>query len=160
MLLDENLKKLENNVNPLNTTNLNKSKHDLDTSHDNIVDKNIKKDKVKDIKKNREALEAKVTNIELQLKKLIEGESDFNTGKKIQVKLFLENIERDKSFDNDKYKKWDLEREERINHFTEMQRRNEERAKDELIKQTAKSLSLVSKSVNQLMESKKLVNLP
>jgi len=123
-LLDENIKILESN-------DFSKIKPDTE----NVIDQNIKKHQVKEIKSKREVLETKVQNIELQIKNLVVGEIDFNNAKKLQIKQFLENFERDKSIDKDKYKKWEHEREERIIHFAEVHKKNEEKAKEELQRQ-------------------------
>jgi len=76
-LLDENIKLLESN-------DLSK----LKPEGENIIEQNIKKHKVREIKSKREILETKVQNIEHQIKNLMVVEDDFNNAKKLQIKNF------------------------------------------------------------------------
>ncbi len=77
----------------------------------------------------------KVQTIEHQIKNLISGENDFHGAKKLQIKQFLENFERDKSNEKEKYKKWEVERDQRFNHFSEAQKKYEDKRKEEVNKQ-------------------------
>ena len=130
--IQNKIKTLEANMRLLENNNFTRLKTEVD---ENVIEQNIKKHQVKEVRNKREALEMKVKDIELHIKKLMDCEPELNLSKKIQVRHFVDSKERDKSLEKDKYKKWENEREERISHFTEIQRKNEEKAKEELQRQ-------------------------
>ena len=61
-----------------------------------IIDQNIKNDQIKKNKKTKELLVSKLNTINQQVNKLMENEDEINQNKKLNVKEFLENFEKDK----------------------------------------------------------------
>ena len=76
------------------------------------IEENIKKDKIKDNKQTKELLLAKLNGINEQVQKLVENEEELTKNKRLNVKEFLENFERDKEKSEELIKK--LTEEKRI----------------------------------------------
>ena len=98
---------------------------------EDVIAKNIKRDKIKDLKKDISLLDVKIVATEIQIKKLTTNEPDAIT-KKLHLKEFIENVSSHKSNNLDKFRQWEAEREERLRNLTEFQERIEEKVKEEI----------------------------
>ena len=103
--VDENMKtikdeKIFNDANKLNIPYM-------------IIDQNIKKDKMKENKAIKELLISKLNGINEQVNKLMENEKEFKVNKKINVKEFLENFEKDKIRLEKQARKYSAEKKQR-----------------------------------------------
>ena len=76
------------------------------------LEENIKKDKMKDNKQTKELLLAKLNGIKEQVQRLVENEEEFTKNKKLNIKEFLENFDRDKEKSEELIKK--LQEDKRI----------------------------------------------
>jgi len=97
---------------------------------EDLIEKNIKRDKIKEFKRELNLLEVRLLETDKQIKKLTTFDID-NATKKLHIKEFLENVEKDKSSTIGKFKKWEQEREERIKHFSEYKQKLEVKIKEE-----------------------------
>ena len=124
----------------------------------NIVDENIKKDQIKESKQNKELLLSKLTGINEQVQKLMENEEEFLNMKKLNIKEFLENFEKNKEKAEEIAKKYEEEkkvREQKIlnsiikssdrkqREYEQMALEEEERKKRELEKTRLKELERI-----------------
>ena len=60
------------------------------------IEENIKKDKIKGNKQKKELLLSKLNGINEQVKRLVQNEEELTKNKKLNIKEFLENFEKDK----------------------------------------------------------------
>jgi hypothetical protein len=84
--LDENIKLFENN---------DLTKFDITQGGTDIVEENVRRSKIKEIKQAKELLEMKLINIDEHIQNLIE-ENEISKTKKFDLKLYLDNFEKDK----------------------------------------------------------------
>ena len=122
------------------------------------IEENIKKDKLKDNKQTKELLLAKLNGINEQVQKLVENEEELNKNKKLNIKEFLENFDRDKEKSEELVKK--LTEEKRIREqkmmnsikksydmkqkeYEQMKLDEEEKKKKELEKIRMKELEII-----------------
>ena len=111
--LNQSKKKLEKQINHINNeiNIMKEEKPNMISSLDNIdypysvVDENIKKDKIKGNKQTKELLLAKLNGINEQVQRLVETEEELNKNKKLNIKEFLENFEKDKEKSEELVKK-------------------------------------------------------
>ena len=75
-----------------------------------VVDENIKKDQIKENKQTKELLLAKLNGINEQVQKLMENEEEMANMKKLNIKDFLENFEKNKEKSEELAKKYDEEK--------------------------------------------------
>ena len=97
--LEKNLLKLEESEKLLNNelySSLDKQK--------NLIDENIKEEKLKNIKKKKQEINERISNINLQLNSLIS--KDFINNKETIIKKYIENFEKDKENAEKKIKKF------------------------------------------------------
>ena len=96
-----------------------------------IIEQNIKNDQMKENKQLKELLLSKLNGINEQVKKLMENEEEFNHNKKINVKDFLDNFEKDKLKAEEQARKYSEEkkiREQKI--LNSVMKGNERREKE------------------------------
>ena len=100
--IDENIRLIDNEkaFNPYNTVN----------NPNSLIDENIKKDQLKEKKQTKEILLSKLNNINEQVQKLIENQEELANLKKLNIKDFLENFEKDKEKATELAKKYDEEK--------------------------------------------------
>ena len=87
--IDENIKL----INEEKTVNMGGIGLDYPSS---VVEENIKKDQIKENKQTKELLLAKLNGINEQVQKLMENEVELSNMKKLNIKDFLENFEKNK----------------------------------------------------------------
>ena len=75
-----------------------------------VVEENIKKDQIKENKQTKELLLAKLNGINEQVQKLMENEVELANMKKLNIKDFLENFEKNKEKSEELAKKYDEEK--------------------------------------------------
>ena len=83
-----------------------------------IVDENIRKAQMKEFKETKEILLQKLTGINEQVQKLMINEEEISKMKKVNIKQFLDNFEKDKEIIEQRAKKYDEEkklREQKMN---------------------------------------------
>ena len=109
--LNQSKKKLEKQINQINTK-INMMEEESTTAilgdieyPNSIIEENIKKDKIKDNKQTKELLLAKLNGINEQVQRLVQSEEDLNKNKKLNVKEFLENFDKDKEKSEELVKK-------------------------------------------------------
>ena len=71
-----------------------------------ILEKNINNDRIKENRYIKELLFSKLNEINEQVNKLMENEAELNYNKKLNVKEFLENLEKDKKKKKKELKKY------------------------------------------------------
>ena len=92
-----------------------------------IIDQNIKKDKMKENKQIKELLLSKLNSINEQVNKLMENEKEFKVNKKINVKEFLDNFEKDR-----------LKAEAQARKYSEEKKKREQRILNSMLKKEKK----------------------
>ena len=109
--LNQSKKKLEKQINQINTK-INMMEEENTTAilgdieyPNSIIEENIKKDKIKDNKQTKELLLVKLNGINEQVQRLVQSEEDLNKNKKLNVKEFLENFDKDKEKSEELVKK-------------------------------------------------------
>ena len=120
--VDENMKtikeeKIFNDLNKLNIPYM-------------IIDQNIKKDKMKENKQIKELLISKLNGINEQVNKLMENEKEFKANKKINVREFLENFEKDKIRLEQQARKYSAEKKKREQRLLNSILKDEKRVKE------------------------------
>ena len=75
-----------------------------------VIEENIKKDQIKENKQTKELLLAKLNGINEQVQKLMENEEELANMKKLNIKEFLENFEKNKEKSEELAKKYDEEK--------------------------------------------------
>jgi len=110
--LNQSKKSIENKINQLNNKiNIMEEEKPniisgIDLDYPNAkIEENIKKDKIKDNKQTKELLLAKLNGINEQVQRLVENEEELTRNKKLNVKEFLENFDRDKEKSEELVKK-------------------------------------------------------
>ena len=122
------------------------------------IEENIKKDKIKDNKQTKELLLAKLNGINEQVQRLVENEEELSKNKKLNIKEFLENFDRDKEKSEELVKKLTEEkkiREQKMmssikksydikqKEYEQMKLDEEEKKKKELEKIRMKELEII-----------------
>ena len=122
------------------------------------IEENIKKDKIKGNKQKKELLLSKLNGINEQVKRLVQNEEELTKNKKLNIKEFLENFEKDKEKSEELVKK--LNEEKRIREqkmissikksydikqkeYEQMKLDEEEKKKKELEKIRLKELEII-----------------
>ena len=109
--LNQSKKKLEKQINQLNNKiNIMKDENSSALlgemeNPNSVIEENIKRDKIKGNKQTKELLLAKLNGINEQVQRLVESEEDLNKNKKLNVKEFLENFDKDKEKSEELVKK-------------------------------------------------------
>ena len=122
------------------------------------IEENIKKDKIKGNKQKKELLLSKLNGINEQVKKLVQNEEELTKSKKLNIKEFLENFEKDKEKSEELVKKLNEEkkiREQKMissikksydikqKEYEQMKLDEEEKKKKELEKIRLKELEII-----------------
>ena len=107
VLLKNKLNKLEQTENLIN----NKSSALIDNKDKSLIEDNIKKQQLKDIKMKKEELNDRINEINYQINKMLFEENVNN--KKVRIKKFLDNFEKDKEIIIERAKKYEKETKER-----------------------------------------------
>ncbi len=118
------IKSLEENMRLLELDgNINISKVDLNTSMkgEGVVDDNIRRSRIKEIKQAKDILEKKLQTLDEHVQKLMTEEEANNLNKKFNLKQFLDNFEKDKTDAAVRTKKWEVEQKERIRHLMDLE---------------------------------------
>ena len=118
--LQKNQNKLKNDLNQLNQTEQVLSEEGyLNLSNNNAshidIDRNIRKEKIKEIKKSKEVLRLKIEEITTQINKVIESNKKDNKAE--IIKNFLDNFEHDKLLAEEKAKKFKKEKRKRNDRY-------------------------------------------
>ena len=100
-----------------------------------IIEQNIKNDQIKKNKQTKELLISKLSTINQQVNKLMENEDQINQNKKLNIKEFLENFEKDK-----------LKAEEQAHKYSEEKKIREQKMLNSVIKGNEKK----EKEINTL----------
>ena len=95
-----------------------------------IIDQNIKKDKLKENKQIKELLLSKLNGINEQVNKLMENEKEFKMNKKINVKEFLDNFEKDKIKLEEQARKYSEEKKQREQRLLNSMLKDEKKVKE------------------------------
>ena len=95
-----------------------------------IIDQNIKKDKLKENKQIKELLLSKLNGINEQVNKLMENEKEFKMNKKINVKEFLDNFEKDKIKLEEQARKYSEEKKQREQRLLNTMLKDEKKVKE------------------------------
>jgi len=123
--LEENIKLIENN--DISKIDLNNSINGILLSKE-LVDENIKRAKIKELKTNKFFLEEKAYYLETQINELIHDEDKFT--KKFDAKVYLENFEKEKKEAEIREHKWRKDQIQRAKKFEEEQLRIQERIRE------------------------------
>ena len=128
VLLKNKLNKLEQTENLIN----NKSSALIDNKDKSLIEDNIKKQQLKEIKMKKEELNDRINEINYQINKMLFEENVNN--KKVRIKKFLDNFEKDKEIIIERAKKYEKETKER-----DLKRKNDadkiaNKVKEQLIK--------------------------
>ena len=122
------------------------------------IEENIKKDKIKGNKQKKELLLSKLNGINEQVKRLVQNEEELTKSKKLNIKEFLENFEKDKEKSEELVKKLNEEkkiREQKMissikksydikqKEYEQMKLDEEEKKKKELEKIRLKELEII-----------------
>ena len=162
--LNQSKKKLEKQINQINTK-INMMEEENTTAilgdieyPNSIIEENIKKDKIKDNKQTKELLLAKLNGINEQVQRLVQSEEDLNKNKKLNVKEFLENFDKDKEKSEELVKKLTEDKKIRVQkmmnsikksydlkqkEYEQMKLDEEEKKKKELEKIRLKELEII-----------------
>ena len=97
----------------------------------NVVEDNIKKDQIKENKQTKELLLAKLNGINEQVQKLMENEEEIDKMKKLNIKEFLENFEKNKEKAEEMAKKYDEEKKIREQKMMNSIRKSSDRRQKE-----------------------------
>jgi len=124
--LEENIILLENN--DLTRLDLNVSS----SGGKEIIEDNIRKSRIKEIKNKKEVLERKLVYLEEQVQTLIKDEESNNVNKKFNLKQYLDNFEKDKKEAELREQKWKRDHEQRVKAFEEQQKKIQERLKEKV----------------------------
>lgn len=95
-----------------------------------IIDQNIKNDQIKKNKKTKELLVSKLNTINQQVNKLMENEDEINQNKKLNVKEFLENFEKDKLKAEEQARKYSEEKRSENKMLNSVLKGNEKKEKE------------------------------
>ena len=96
-----------------------------------VVEENIKKDQIRENKQTKELLLAKLNGINEQVQKLMENEEELANMKKLNIKEFLENFEKNKEKAEELAKKYDEEQKIREQKIMNSVRKSSDRRQKE-----------------------------
>ncbi len=124
--LEENIKLLENN--DLTRIDINVSM----SGGKEIIEDNIRKSRIKEIRIKKEILEKKLFYLDEQVDNLMKEEESNNQNKKFNLKQYLDNFEKDKKEAELREHRWKKEHEQRVKVFEEQQKKIQERLKEKV----------------------------
>lgn len=94
------------------------------------IDRNIRKEKIKEIKKSKEIIQQKITEIDTQINKVLEQNKKENNNKTEIIRNFLENFEHDKMMAEKQSKKFKEQKRKRNDRYlNEMREEYQKRIK-------------------------------
>ena len=96
-----------------------------------VIDQNIKKDKMKENKQIKELLLSRLKGIDEQVNKLMENEKEIKSNKRINIKEFLENFEKDKTKFEEQARKYSEEKRQREQRILNSMLKDEKKEKEE-----------------------------
>ena len=96
-----------------------------------VIDQNIKKDKMKENRQIKELLLSRLKGIDEQVNKLMENEKEIKTNKRINIKEFLENFEKDKLKFEEKARKYSAEKKQREQRMINSLLKEEKKEKED-----------------------------
>ena len=96
-----------------------------------VIDQNIKKDKMKENRQIKELLLLRLKGIDEQVNKLMETEKEIKTNKRINIKEFLENFEKDKLKFEEKARKYSAEKKQREQRMINSLLKEEKKEKED-----------------------------
>ena len=105
--LEKKIEKLEEEIKSIE---INSKNNTLLINPQTQVDENIKKAQIKEIKENKEILLQKLNNINEQVQKLMIDEEQISQMKKLNIKQFLDNFDKDKEIIEQRAKKYEEEK--------------------------------------------------
>jgi len=124
-----------------------------------IIDDNIRKSRIKEIKNKKEVLENKLVYLDVQVQSLMKEEEINNNNKKFNLKQYLDNFEKDKKEAELRELKWKKEHEQRVKVFEEQQKKVQERIKEktenENLSYNLKRQEIYMKKLEQIKQSAK-----
>ncbi len=123
------IKSLEENIKLIESMEAGGYKNDITINNQSIIDENIRKSRVKEIKNTKDVLENKLFSLENQIKLLMAEEYEKDK-KKLNIKSFLDNFEKDKKDSELRSKEFERKREERIKYLKEIQLKAELKVKE------------------------------
>ena len=108
--------------------------NDMTLNNRSIIEENIMKSRVKEIKTTKNVLEQKLYCLESQIKLLMNEEEQLKDKKKQNIKNYLDNFEKDKKESELKSKEFEKKREERMQYLREVQLKAELKVKEKFEK--------------------------
>ena len=105
--LEKKIEKLEEEIKAIEVNSKNNT---LLLNPQTQVDENIKKAQIKEIKENKEILLQKLNSINEQVEKLMIDEEQISQMKKLNIKQFLDNFDKDKEIIEQRAKKYEEEK--------------------------------------------------
>ena len=105
--LEKKIEKLEEEIKSIEVNSKNNT---LLINPQTQVDENIKKAQIKEIKENKEILLQKLNSINEQVEKLMIDEEQISQMKKLNIKQFLDNFDKDKEIIEQRAKKYEEEK--------------------------------------------------
>lgn len=138
--------KLKNSIANLSKTMIGTEKENLDGKE--LIDHNIRQTRIKEIKTIKENIDKKITNVELQVKSIIEEEAAQDFDKRDAIKKYLENFKKEVAKGEEESKVYNLEYKKRLQQTKEKE-------------QMVKNLPLIRKEEEMkkfLIDKEELVN--
>ena len=120
------IKHLEENIKLIENTEGN----EMTLNNRSIIEENILRSRVKEIKTTKNVLEQKLYCLESQIKLLMNEEEQLKDKKKQNIKNYLDNFEKDKKESEQKSKEFEKKREERMQYLREVQLKAELKVKE------------------------------
>ena len=96
-----------------------------------IIDQNIKKDKMKENKQIKELLLLRLKGIDEQVNKLMENEKEIKSHKRVNIRDFLDNFEKDKLKFEEKARKYSEEKKQREQRMINSLLKDEKKEKED-----------------------------
>ena len=96
-----------------------------------VIDQNIKKDKMKENRQIKELLLSRLKGIDEQVNKLMENEKEIKSNKRINIKEFLENFEKDKTKFEEQARKYSEEKRQREQRILNSMLKDEKKEKED-----------------------------
>lgn len=131
--LEYKIKSLEENIKLLENNDL--TKIDINVSvcgGKDIIENNIRKSRIKEIKSKKEILEKKLFYLDEQVQSLMKEEETNYLNKKFNLKQYLENFEKDKKEAEQREQRWKKDHEQRVKAFEKQQNKIQERLKEKV----------------------------
>ena len=141
--IEKQIYKIDENLKVINDEKIFNQPNNLNIPF-SIIEQNIKNDQIKKNKHIKELLITKLNGINEQVNKLMENEEELNQQKKINIKEFLENFEKDK-----------LRAEEQARKYSEEKKIREQKMLNSVLKGNEKREKEIDNLQNEEKEKKK-----